>query len=163
LDLALARAVGNFNKGRAVAELLIEHGADPDGQYGSNYGPIVFVPCETLDPDGIQFLIDHGADVTFKPIDTKYGPASPLNGELRGATLLHMAIEFGEIEIAELLLDRGANINARSKITDGIGGQTPIFHAIASPQPDWYIRPLEFILKENSNWVDLSIKGTFKR
>src|SRR5436190_20917747 len=78
LDLALARATLRFLERRAIAELLIEHGADPNGQYGANYGPIIFAPCETLDPDGIQFLIDQGADVTFEPVQTKYGQACPV-------------------------------------------------------------------------------------
>jgi ankyrin repeat protein len=50
---------------------------------------------------------------------------------LKGATLLHAAAEFGRIEFARLLLDRGADINARANVDDqGIGGQTPIFHAV---------------------------------
>jgi len=34
---------------------------------------------ECLDPDGLQFLIDAGANVTFEPIDTKYGRQCPLS------------------------------------------------------------------------------------
>jgi ankyrin repeat protein len=50
---------------------------------------------------------------------------------LRGATLLHVAAEYGLIDAATLLLDRGANIDARATIdADGLGGQTPIFHAV---------------------------------
>ena len=49
---------------------------------------------------------------------------------LQGATLLHAAAEFGKVEAAKLLLDRGADVNARATVDDaGVGGQTPIFHA----------------------------------
>jgi ankyrin repeat protein len=49
---------------------------------------------------------------------------------LAGATLLHVAAEYGSYEVATLLLDRGAEVNARSNVdATGIGGQTPIFHA----------------------------------
>jgi ankyrin repeat protein len=49
---------------------------------------------------------------------------------LRGATLLHIAAEFGQDEVARLLLDTGADVNARALIgPNTIGGQTPIFHA----------------------------------
>lgn len=79
LDLALARSVLRFKERGSIARLLLDHGADPDGQYGSDYGPIVFVTGECLDPDGLQFLIDAGADVTFAPIQTKYGLQCPLS------------------------------------------------------------------------------------
>jgi ankyrin repeat protein len=50
---------------------------------------------------------------------------------LQGATLLHVAAEFGTVEAARLLLDSGADANARATVNDaGIGGQTPIFHAV---------------------------------
>jgi ankyrin repeat protein len=50
---------------------------------------------------------------------------------LRGATLLHVAAEFGNPAAAALLLDRGADVNARATVdAAGIGGQTAIFHAV---------------------------------
>ena len=49
---------------------------------------------------------------------------------LRGATLLHVAAEYGSLEAATLLLGRGADVNARATIDPaGVGGQTAIFHA----------------------------------
>jgi ankyrin repeat protein len=50
---------------------------------------------------------------------------------LQGATLLHVAAEFGNVEAAGLLLDCGADVNARATADDaGVGGQTAIFHAV---------------------------------
>jgi ankyrin repeat protein len=50
---------------------------------------------------------------------------------LQGATLLHVAAEFGIVDAARLLLDRGADVNARAAVDDaGVGGQTAIFHAV---------------------------------
>lgn len=50
---------------------------------------------------------------------------------LRGATLLHVAAEYGFVDAARLLLDRGAGVNARADVgQDGVGGQTAIFHAL---------------------------------
>jgi ankyrin repeat protein len=82
LDKALARSVLRFDERGAIARLLIEHGADPDGQYGSGYGPIVFGCGECLDVEGLQFLLDAGCDVTFGEVDTKYGPQCPLGSWL---------------------------------------------------------------------------------
>ena len=50
---------------------------------------------------------------------------------LQGATLLHVAAEFGIVDAAALLLDRGADVNARATVDEaGVGGQTAIFHAV---------------------------------
>jgi ankyrin repeat protein len=50
---------------------------------------------------------------------------------LQGATLLHVAAEYGNLEAAMLLLDRGADVNAQAAMdTSGIGGQRPILHAV---------------------------------
>jgi ankyrin repeat protein len=50
---------------------------------------------------------------------------------LQGATLLHVAAEFSNVEAAMLLLDRGTDINARATVDEaGVGGQTAIFHAV---------------------------------
>jgi ankyrin repeat protein len=50
---------------------------------------------------------------------------------LRGATLLHVAAEYGNLQAAGLLLLHGADVNARAAIDgNGVGGQTAIFHAV---------------------------------
>jgi hypothetical protein len=51
---------------------------------------------------------------------------------LRGATLLHVAAEYGRPDAAALLLDRGADVDARADV-DGAGasGQTALFHAVS--------------------------------
>jgi peptide-methionine (S)-S-oxide reductase len=223
LDLALARAVMGIPGKLAIAELLIEHGADPDGQYGSNYGPIVLVTGECLNPAGLEFLIRHGCDVTWAPIESKYGKTSPMiatlgayargenedkhrcidillqhgapvpeevtpemlaihrgdaktlgelidrdpelvhrrypampygNVKLAGGTLLHLAVEFGELACVDLLLSRSANINARSLVVDGLGGQTPIFHAVATLLGKGI--PVLEHLRRADRWTDLS-------
>lgn len=52
---------------------------------------------------------------------------------LGGATLLHMCVDYGEIEIARWLLDRGMNVNIRAEVdADGFGGHTPLFSAVVS-------------------------------
>ena len=47
------------------------------------------------------------------------------------ATLLHMCIDYGELEIAQRLLDRGMDVNVRAATdADGFGGHTPIFSTV---------------------------------
>jgi hypothetical protein len=50
---------------------------------------------------------------------------------LLGGTLLHVAAEYGNLDAAALLLDRGAGVNARASVDDaGVGGQTALFHSV---------------------------------
>lgn len=50
-----------------------------------------------------------------------------------GTTLLHLAIDFDEEEIFELLLAHGADVNARAnEDAEGFGGHTPIYNAVVS-------------------------------
>ena len=58
---------------------------------------------------------------------------------LAGTTLLHMAIEFDEMEIALWLIDKGADVNARAAIgKSGFGGYTPLFNTVVS-QPNFWM------------------------
>ena len=230
LDLALAQL--HFPGGEEIAELLLENGADVNGQYGSGYGPIILGWGESLEPEGFQFMIDHGCDVTFKPIDTKYGFNSPLisvlstyvrfpqvrekkhkcikilqkhgayhpaevtppmmaihqgdaaeltrfiksdpslihqtfptmpygNVHLKGATLLHMATEFSEIECMEILLKAGADVNTRSDIIEGFGGQTPLFHA-ACNYSHFRAEALSFLVDRFERELDLTVSAKIK-
>ena len=44
---------------------------------------------------------------------------------------MHLAAEYGNVAAVALLLDRGADVNARATVDEaGIGGQTAIFHAV---------------------------------
>ena len=52
---------------------------------------------------------------------------------LAGSTLLHMCVDYDEMEMARWLLDRGADPNATAAIdADGFGGHTPLFGCVVS-------------------------------
>lgn len=52
---------------------------------------------------------------------------------LTGATLLHMCVDYDEIEIARWMIERGANVNAKAAVdADGFGGHTPLFSCVVS-------------------------------
>lgn len=183
-----------------IMELLVRHGADVNGLCWGWF-PVLFTPCENLEPEPLQWLLDHGADpnrgnprsigtaldyvIDTYPRDprrlsacidillaagarTRYDAPGVLpllrnsNQELvaildaqpslihrrypeldscgasggrrltlRGATLLHVAAEYGFFDATRILLDRGADVNARADVdANGVGGQTPVFHAL---------------------------------
>jgi hypothetical protein len=187
-------------------ELLVSHGADVNALWHGHF-PIIFAPCESLDPVALKWLLDHGANPNCDDhgyeigghsypgtaldyliasyarspqrlstcIDilleaggmTRYdapGVLQLLRGRLdslaelidadptlvnkrfseldcgqtagrtlllQGGTLLHVAAEYGNPAAVALLLDRGADVNARATVDKaGVGGQTAIFHAV---------------------------------
>ena len=58
---------------------------------------------------------------------------------LKGTTLLNLCVDYGEIEIARWLIDRGADVNARAAVDEhGFGGHTPLFSTVVS-QPNFWM------------------------
>jgi ankyrin repeat protein len=205
-----------------MMELLVSFGADVNAEWNGDF-PIIFAPCESVDPDSLKWLLDHGANPNCdnekgrgtaldyligtyarssklaRCIDlildaggiTRYDAPGVLNllrGRLdrladeittnpellhkrfpqldcgstgarrlllQGATLLHVAAEFCDAGAARLLLDRGADVNARAMIDEtGVGGQTPIFHAATQ----FNDRGLEIVQLLIDRGADLSIR-----
>ncbi len=73
--------------------------------------------CSEIYPSALGCADDGRSGMHWTPID--------------GTTLLHLAIDFNEWEIFDLLLKHGANVNARADVDSaGFGGHTPIFNAV---------------------------------
>jgi len=52
---------------------------------------------------------------------------------LIGASMLHVAAEFGHLNAARVLIERGAVVDARAAMDDfGLNGHTPLFHTVNS-------------------------------
>ena len=57
---------------------------------------------------------------------------------LAGTTLLHMCIDYDEMEIARWLIERGMDVNARAAgDADGFGGHTALFATVVSQPAFW--------------------------
>lgn len=68
-----------------------------------------------------------------EPLDATVG--TPLGG----TTLFHMCVDYGELEIARWLLDRGMDVNACAKVgRSGFGGYTALFNTVVS-QPNFWM------------------------
>jgi ankyrin repeat protein len=215
-----------------MMELLISHGADVNAAWHGTY-PIIFAACEVLDPDSLQWLLDHGADPNcgsdelwkargfphpgtaldyvlgtyirapevlstcinillnaagksryevpavmavirnrlndltklldndpslvhcrFPELD--FGTTAARVLTLRGATLLHVAAEFRNLDAVNLLLDHGAEVNGKALVdNDGIGGQTAMFHA-ASQTDDGGFSIVKFLVDRGA---DLTVRA----
>lgn len=75
-----------------------------------------------------------------------------------GVTALHLCAEFNALRCARSLIDAGADVNARAELdADGLGGQTPLFHAVNSNQN--YCRPMMELLVDAGADLDVRLKG----
>jgi ankyrin repeat protein len=82
------------------------------------------------------------------------------NIALHGATLLHAAVEFGEVECIDTLVRFGADLNARAHEIGGIGGQTPVFHAVRA-HADAQLPVLRHLNRNFGSRVDVTVRATF--
>lgn len=89
------------------------------------------------DPDLMRRTFSHReiypAEVGCEaPIDATVG--TPLGG----TSLLHMCVDYDELEIARWLLSKGMDVNIRSAVgASGFGGYTPLFNTVVSQTNFW--------------------------
>ena len=77
----------------------------------------------------------------------------------RGVTALHICAEFNSTRCARVLLDAGADVNARADMDEnGLGGQPPLFHAVNSIFN--YCRPVMELLVDAGAELDLRVQST---
>lgn len=77
---------------------------------------------------------------------------------LVGASLLHVAAEFGNLKVARILLEQGADVDARAAVDDcGLNGHTALFHTVNSN--DNRSAPLLHLLLEAGARPDLRLAG----
>jgi ankyrin repeat protein len=96
--------------------------------------------------------------------ETDFGSTARRRLTLQGATLLHAAAKYGNIEAATLLLDSGADVNARADINpSGVGGQTPLFHA-ATQFCDYGLPMVELLLHRGADVnIHAKLPGHYER
>lgn len=107
--------------------------------------------------DGLTELIEADPAIISKHYsDLDCGMSGGRALTLEGGTLLHVAAEYGCLTSAALLLDRGADVNARATVNEaGIGGQTAIFHAATQFEDDGL--PIAQLLIERG--ADLTVRA----
>ena len=77
---------------------------------------------------------------------------------LRDVSPLHVCAEFNSVRCARALLEMGADVNARAGIdAEGIGGHTPIFHAVNSILN--YCRPMMEMLVEAGADLEFRVRA----
>jgi ankyrin repeat protein len=77
---------------------------------------------------------------------------------LFGASLLHVAAEFGLVKVAAVLIKAGADVEAKAAVDDyGFNGHTPIFHTVC--QRGNHCQPVLRLLLEHGAKADIRLTG----
>lgn len=77
---------------------------------------------------------------------------------LVGVSLLHVAAEYGNLNVARALVEAGADVNARAEVDEvGLNGHTPLFHTVNSNQNR--AEPIMRLLLEAGARVDVRLAG----
>jgi ankyrin repeat protein len=63
-DAPLMRAALNGYR-IPMMEVLVSHGADVNALWHGHF-PTIFAPCESVDPEALQWLLDHGANPNYR-------------------------------------------------------------------------------------------------
>jgi len=97
-----------LGRNQEVVQLLIENGADIEAENCANSTPL-FCVCDTGYLDMVKLLVDKGAEVDSQGFQKMaWGPAI-----IDKFANLHIAAYMGRVDIAEYLIDKGADIHAR--------------------------------------------------
>jgi hypothetical protein len=122
-----------------ILEMYVQHGAQlPDTPVMALHRGRIDLLEEHLRRDPRLFERTFSHHEIFPPefgcpeyIDTQGTP-------LHGTTLLHMCVDWDEFDIAEWLVEQGADVNAKSAVDqNGFGGYTPLFGAVVCYANFW--------------------------
>ncbi len=153
LELGAELADANGDRLAPIALLLQTYSRFPNGKHAclervAGYGvELPDTPAMAVHRGRIDLLQDHFRrdpgllNRTFTieeiyPRDLGCGPdySYALHGTpLAGTTLLHICVEFDEIEVARWLIEQGADVNGKAELDeDGFGGHTALFGCVVN-------------------------------
>ena len=123
-----------------ILEMYVEHGFEPPDTpvMALHRGRIDLLEAHLArDPQLLTRTFDITDIYPLAPACARE-PYTAQGTPVHGTTLLHIAAYFDELEIAQWLLDRGMDPNARAAIDeDGFGGYTALFSTVVSQHNFW--------------------------
>jgi hypothetical protein len=141
VDVVLETDSRNPSAKHQILELYVQHGLElPDTPTMALHRGRIDLLEEHLrrDPQLLQRTFTH--EEIYPPEFGCHDEVLATQGTpLKGATLLHMCVDYDEIEIARWLLESGMNVDAKAAVDrDGFGGHTSLFATVVS-QPNFWM------------------------
>lgn len=141
VDIVLETDSRKPSEKHAILEMYVQHGvALPDTPPMALHRGRIDLLEEHLRKDPALFRRTFTHEEIFPPALGCHDEIVATHGTpLNGATLLHMAVDYDELEIARWLLARGMDVDARAAVDrDGFGGHTALFATVVS-QPNFWM------------------------
>jgi len=141
VDVVLETDSRKPSEKHAILEMYVKHGVElPDTPPMALHRGRIDLLEEHLhrDPNLLARTFTH--QEIFPPKMGCHDEVQATHGTpLAGATLLHMAVDYDEMEIVRWLLAKGMNVEARAAIDrEGFGGHTALFATVVS-QPNFWM------------------------
>src|SRR5258708_5294412 len=141
VDVVLETDSRNPSAKHQILELYVQHGLElPDTPTMALHRGRIDLLEEHLrrDPQLLQRTFTH--EEIYPPELGCHDEVLATQGTpLKGATLLHMCVDYDEIEIARWLLESGMDVDAQAAVdADGFGGHTALFATVVS-QPNFWM------------------------
>ncbi|WP_121810738.1 ankyrin repeat domain-containing protein [Mucilaginibacter kameinonensis] len=106
------------------------------------------------DEEMLKQILNTGASTVDKAYSLYNNTYTPLTG----GTLMHFCAEYNSLACARILLDHGADINAKAAYDEyGFGGHTPIFHTV-NQNGNSSVDMLHFLLQNGADLL-YTVKG----
>jgi ankyrin repeat protein len=150
---ALDYVIGTYSRSEQLREcidMLVERGGT------TRYQIPAMLDILRGDVESLKHRLQADPSLIHKRFDElDFGSSGRRAMNLRGGTLLHVAAEYGNVEAARALVECGADVNARASVDErGVGGQTPIFHAVTQ-FGDWGYAVAKYLI----DWgADLTLR-----
>jgi hypothetical protein len=141
VDVVLESDSRNPSAKHQILDMYVQHGLElPDTPTMALHRGRIDLLEEHLhrDPDLLQRTFTH--EEIYPPELGCHDEVLATQGTpLAGTTLLHMCVDYDELEIARWLLARGMDVNARAAVDEeGFGGHTALFATVVS-QPNFWM------------------------
>lgn len=140
VDIVLETDSRKPGEKHAILEMYVEHGLElPDTPTMAVHRGRIDLLDEHLRRDPALLRRTFAHEEIYPPELGCHDDVVATHGTpLKGATLLHMAIDYDEMEIARWLLAKGMDPDARAAVDeDGFGGHTPLFATVVSQPSFW--------------------------
>jgi hypothetical protein len=140
VEAAIGSDSRNPDAKRRILELYADHGyVYPDTPIMAFHRGRVDLLERHLQRDAGLINRRFAIEEIFPPEVGCHHPAHEAMGTpVDGGTLLHLAVYWDELDMAQWLLDRGADVNAGTVMSDdGFGGWTPLFNSVVSQAGFW--------------------------
>jgi Ankyrin repeat len=121
--------------------------------FGLKFDDEVLLAVLLDDATSLDKLLTNNKELLYK----KYSLGCTFT-PLYEASLLHICAEYNQLHCAKMLIRHGADINIKAGLdSDGLGGQTPIFHTV-NQHANACFDVMKFLVSQNAN-LSLTIHG----